>query len=313
MTCFGSFSETSHGDPALLARPLRAARGRDRPGHRLQAGRPDRGGGGRRPARGVPPGRRLPAPPRPGGRGDLPGRDERPVPLGEDRRPARRLPRPRRRPGQPRRPDHRARQGRPAARRTGPRGRHGHRRRHRDPRARRERDRRPGGRVSTRARKLARLDHRILGGVRVRRQRDRHVGPRARAEVGPQRAEHVGRALLPDHRHHRRPRPGHPGLRGPRRPRLLPRGGRRDDGRPLRAARGGVAPRGRAGRVVVHQDPARLGPDGPVPGDRDVPGAGDAGGRRPHVLLRARSRSRPTWRRSSARRRAPAATSWPPA
>ena len=65
------------------------------------------------------------------------------VPLGEDRRPAGRLPRTRRRPGQPRRPDHRARQGRAAARRTGPRGRHRHRRRHRDPRPGRERHRRP--------------------------------------------------------------------------------------------------------------------------------------------------------------------------
>ena len=71
MTCFGSFSETSTGDPALLPRPLRPAGGRDRPGHRLQAGRADRGGGGRRPAGGVPPGRRVPAPPRPRGRGDL--------------------------------------------------------------------------------------------------------------------------------------------------------------------------------------------------------------------------------------------------
>ena len=50
------------------------------------------------------------------------------VPLGEDRRPAGRLPRTRRRPGQPGRPDHRARQGRAAARRTRLRGRHRHRR-----------------------------------------------------------------------------------------------------------------------------------------------------------------------------------------
>ena len=80
--------------------------------------------------------------------------------------------------------------------------------------------------------------------VRVRRQRHRHVGPRARAQVGPQRAQHRGRALLPDHRHHRRARPGHADLRGPGRPRLLPRGGRRHDGRPLRAAAAAWHPEG---------------------------------------------------------------------
>ena len=47
-------------------------------------------------------------------------------------------------------------------------------------------------------------------------------------------------------------------------------------------------PEGVPAGVVVHHAPARLGPDGPVPGDGDVARAGDAGGRRPHVLLRAR-------------------------
>ena len=123
-------------DPAVLPRALRTARGGDRPGHRLQAGRAHRGGGGRGPPGGVPPGRRVPAAPRARGRGDLAAGDGRPVPLGEDRRPARRLPRPRRRPGQPRRRHHRAGQGRPPARRTDRRGRLGRGRAHR-PRARR--------------------------------------------------------------------------------------------------------------------------------------------------------------------------------
>ena len=154
---------------------------------------------------------------------------------------------------------------------------------------------------------------RRAGGVRVRRQRHRHVGARARAEVRAQRAQHGGRALLPDHRHDRGPRAGHPGLRGPGRARLLPRGGRRDDGRPLRAARRRVAPRGRAGRVVVHHPQARLGADVAVPGDRDGTGAGDVGRRGPHVLLRTGVvHARPV---ADRRRGAghPRATSWPPA
>ena len=84
--------------------------------------------------------------------------------------------------------------------------------------------------------------HRDRG--RVRRQLRRHVGPRAGREERPGDPQPGGRALLPDHRHHRGARPGRAGVRGPRVVRLLPRGGRRDDGRPLRAAGGAVEGRG---------------------------------------------------------------------
>ena len=290
MTCFGSTSETSTGDPAVLPRPLRAPGGGDRPGHRLQAGRADRGGGRRGPAAGVPPGRCVPADPRAGGRGDLAAGDGRPVPLGEDRRPARRLPRPGRRPGQPRRRHHRAGQGRPTARRTDHRGRLGRGRAHR-PRAR---DRRPGLHGCTRG------DDRDRG--RVRRQLRRHVGPRARGEERPGDPQPGGRALLPDHRHHRRARPRRAGVRGPRVVRLLPRGGRRDDGRPLRAAGGAVEGRGHPARLLLRHDPARLGPDEPVPGEGHGPRPGHPRGRRPHLLLRSgvvHPRPRPRRRRGS--------------
>ena len=232
--------------PALLPRPLRAARGRDRAGHRLPAGRADRGG--RRRATGS----RSTAASRPssGTSGSRSTRSPRAemaelFPLGQDRRPARRLPRPRRRPGQPRRPHRRARQGRPAARRTRRRGRLA------SPTSSPRRSRTETGRPGVRDRRRRRR-------VRVRRQLHRHVGPRAGR---PQRAgdpQPGGRALLPDHRHDRGHRPGRADLRGPGLLRLLPRGGRRDDGRPLRAARRG---RGRSRASRPTSPSARCPPD----------------------------------------------------
>ena len=138
--------------------------------------------------------------------------------------------------------------------------------------------------------------------VRVRRQLRRHVGPRARREERPGDPQPGGRALLPDHRHHRGHRPGRADLRGPVVVRLLPRGGRRDDGRPLRAA-GRRRGRSRASRATSRS--ARSRPTGTGwrrswrrrwPGSRSPSRSASA------RSSAARSRSRPTSRRPSARR-----------
>ena len=291
MTCFGSTSETSTGI-RLYSRDLYArleeetgqATGFKPVGLIEAAADEDRLEEYRRVAA-------FQRTPRAGGRGDLAAGDGRPVPLGEDRRPARRLPRPRRRPGQPGRRHHRAGQGRPTARRA------------RSSRASRSRTcsstagASTGVRVSTGA---PGRDDRDRG--RVRRQLRRHVGPRAGGEERAGDPQPGGRALLPDHRHHRRARPRRAGVRGPRVVRLLPRGGRRDDGRPLRAAGGAVEGRGHPARLLLRQDPARLGPDEPVPGEGHGPRPGHPRGRRPHLLLRSgvvHPRPRPRRRRGS--------------
>ena len=80
---------------------------------------------------------------------------------------------------------------------------------------------------------------------------------------------------------------GRPGLRGPRLLRLLPRGGRRHDGRPLRAGRRRVEGRRHPARLLVRRDHPRLGPDGAVRRARHLARAGGRDGRHPHLLLRA--------------------------
>ena len=115
-------------------------------------------------------------------------------------------------------------QGRPAARRPRHRGRRRHRRAHR----RRTRDRRAG--AAGRTRRATTIECEYV--VNCTGMWARELGERNGAG-DPQPG---GRALLPDHRHHRRARPGRADLRGPVLLRLLPRRGRRDDGRALRAA-----------------------------------------------------------------------------
>ena len=71
------------------------------------------------------------------------------------------------------------------------------------------------------------------------------------------------RALLPRHRADRRDERRRPGLRGPRLVRLLPRGGRRHDGRPLRAGGRRVEGRRHPEGLLVrghHPDWDRMGP-----------------------------------------------------
>ena len=254
MTCFGSTSETTHRDPALLPRPLRPARGRDRPVDRVQAGRADRGRGRRGPAPRVPPGRGVPAPPRPRGRRDLAAGDVRPVPVGQDRRPARRLPRARRRPGQPGRPHQSLARG---AKNLGVRVVE-------------------GVRVDGVLRRAVAASG-STGGRRTDATGDieceyvvnctgmwaRELGERSGVVIPNQAAEHY--YLITDtidgHR------PGRADLRGPRGARLLPRGGRRHDGRPLRAGPPPWSVDGHPADRSFTDAHARLGPDGAVPRD----------------------------------------------
>ena len=103
-------------DAQVHARPLPPARGRDRPGHRLQARRLHRGRRRRRPARGVPPRRRLQPLLRRRRARDLAVRGEAPVPARARRRHPGRLLRQGRRPREPGRRHHGAGQGRPPGR-----------------------------------------------------------------------------------------------------------------------------------------------------------------------------------------------------
>ena len=165
-----------------------------------------------------------------------PAGDVRPVPLGEDRRPARRLPRARRRPGQPGRPHPVARR---AARRTSASA---------SSRAcGRRRARRRDGAVTGVRRSTVTGDAEIECEyvVNCTGMWARELGERSGWSIPNQAAEHY--YLITDTIDGHRPERAD--LRGPRVVRLLPRGGRRDDGRPLRAARR---------RVVGRRHPARL-------------------------------------------------------
>ena len=148
-------------------------------------------------------------------------------------------------------------------------GGHGHRR---DGSSRRGRRGRDGSRIDR---------------GRVRGQLRGHVGPPARRPLGRQHPAAGGRALLPDHRAGRWPRSLLAGDRGPRLVRLLPRGGRRADDRPVRAGVRALARRRRARRVLVRRDQPRLGPHGTVRRARHEPGADLVRHRHPQVLLRA--------------------------
>ena len=117
---------------------------------------------------------------------------------------------------------------------------------------------------------------------RARRHRGEYVvncaGMWAR-QLGRTRRRHDpesgGRALLPDHRA-RSPDlpPTTAGARGPGVLRLLPRGGRRPDGRPVRAGVRAVERRRHSGGLLLRRDPARLGPHGAVPREGDEARAG---------------------------------------
>ena len=85
------------------------------------------------------------------------------------------------------------------------------------------------------------------------------------AKVGREHPAPGGRALLPASPSRS---PGSPSdwpvLEDPASLRLLPRGGRRPDGRPVRAGVRAVERRRHPRRLLVRRDPARLGPHGPV-------------------------------------------------
>ena len=98
-------------------------------------------------------------------------------------------------------------------------------------------------------------------------------------------------------------------LRGPGVVRLLPRGGRRHDGRPVRAAGRAVAGRGHPAGLLVRQDPAGLGPDGARSWRRRWPACRSPSTSASARSSAGRSRSPPTSRRRSARRPASATTS----
>ena len=84
------------------------------------------------------------------------------------------------------------------------------------------------------------------------------------------------------------------GARGPGLLRLLPRGGRRPDGRPVRAGLRAVEGRRRPAGLLVRRDPARLGPHGPVPREGDATDPRLARGRRSASSSADRRASRPT-------------------
>ena len=148
--------------------------------------------------------------------------------------------------------------------------------------------------------------------VRVRRQLRRHVGAPARRAVGREHPAAGGRALLPDHRADRGPRRLVAGDRGSGLVRLLPRGGRRADDRPVRAGVRAVERRRRPRRLLVRRDAARLGSHGAVRREGDEPRADLVRHRRPQVLLRAGELHARPRSRSSARRPSCATTSSPP-
>ena len=268
------------------ARSLRAARGRDGPGHRLPAGRLHRGRRRRGSPRGVPPRLRLQPLLRHRRAGDLPQRGEGALPAREGRRPARRLLREGGRPGRSRStspwrwPRARACRAPPSSRAW------------------------PRSGVMTRQGAVTGVDT-AYGtiDVRVRRQLRRHVGAAARREDRRQHSAAVRRALLPDHREDPRHRPQLAGARGPGLLRLLPRGGRRPDGRPVRAGVRAVEDRRHARGLLVRRDSARLGPHAPVPREGDGARARLAGAPASRSSSAAPRASRPTCAPSSARRR----------
>ena len=188
MVTFGSTSETSTEMRQVHPRPLRAARGRDRPVHRLQAGRLHRGRRRRRTGS-----RSTAACRRSTGYCGVdvheisPARGRRAVPARPHRRHARRLLRHRGRPRQPGRRHDGAGQGR------APAGRDDRSRACRSPAC------------STDARRRDRRAHRRTAtSRRVRRQLRRHVGAPARRGGRREHPAAGGRALLPDHREDRR-------------------------------------------------------------------------------------------------------------
>ncbi len=186
------------------------------------------------------------------------------------RRPARRDLAARRRQGEPDRPDHGAREGRPAAR--GPR-------RRADPRARRAGPRRRRDRRAHRPRRR---------GGRGRRQLCRAVGRAGRGDGGGAGAAALGRALLRGHRPGRGRAPGPADPAGPRRLHLLQGGGRRPGGRRLRARGQAVGVAGRDPLPVRVRAPRRglgalLGADG----QRPAPHPGPRRDRDPQVLQRS--------------------------
>ena len=122
------------------------------------------------------------------------------------------------------------------------------------------------------------------GRVRDGRAGGRPVDARARAAVRDRRTPAGRGALLPAHRADagRPPRPAR--RRGPRPLRLLPRGGRRAAGRPVRAGGRRLAPRRPARGLRLRHDRAGLGPDDAPPGAGDV-ALPRPGGRGPADLL----------------------------
>ena len=107
------------------------------------------------------------------------------------------------------------------------------------------------------------------------------------ATVGRQHPAAGGRALLPHHRADRRASTASwPVLEDPALVRLLPRGGRRADDRPVRAGVRAVARRRHPRGLLVRRAQPRLGPHGPVRREGDEPGADLARHRRQDVLLR---------------------------
>ena len=139
--------------------------------------------------------------------------------------------------------------------------------------------------------------------VRVRRQLRRHVGPPARRAGRREHPAAGRRALLPDHRaDRRRSRGDWPVLEDPASLRLLPRGGRRPDGRPVRAGLRAVEGRRRPGGLLVRRAAARLGPDGALPREGDGAASRSRSRSASRSSSAARRASRPTCSRSSARR-----------
>ncbi len=256
-------------DDQVLDRPLRAARGGDGPVDRLQARRlpPD----GEQPRADAQAAARGRLPPADGDRtrGDLCTRGRRAVAA---RRPDRRARRVLHRQRGPRRPLQRgdvAGGGGAGGRRPHRAGGAGHRH---------HAARRPGHRRGHRTRNDR---------GRVRGQLRRDVGSPDRRDGGRVGAAPGDRARLPDHRAVRRRVARPADLRGPRPLRLLPRGDRRTDGRPVRAGRRAVVDRSDPRRLQLRRDPVRLGPAVTVPRVRDGDPAGPRRRRRPQAVHRA--------------------------
>ena len=253
-TTFGSTSETSTEmrkyTRDLYAR-LEAETGLD---DRLQARRLHRGRRRARPPRGVPPRLGVQPPLRRRRARDLAGAGEGALPARAGRRHPRRLLREGRRPGESGRHHDGAREGRADAGRDDPRGRRGH-----------QRHARLGGHraspASTRRTATSRPNTSSTAPACGRGSSARSPG----VNIPLQSAEHY--YLITDKI------PGHRRLaraRGSGVVRLLPRGGRRPHGRPLRAGLRAVEGRGRSGRLLVRRDHARLGSHGTVRREGDA-------------------------------------------